>query len=210
MAKLLYIRTSPRGERSHSNAVGDAFVEAYRAAHPGDEVVVWDVFRMALPTFDGFALQAKYAILHGQSHSDEERAAWRAVESVIEEFKSADKYLLASPMWNFGIPYRLKHLLDVLIQPGYTFGYSAGAGYTGLVTGKPIVLALARGGEYPPGTPGEAFDLQRKYLELALGFIGFTDIRLLTVEPTLQEGPERAMERRTAAIAAARELAVGF
>ncbi|MBM4040767.1 MAG: hypothetical protein FJ290_19865 [Planctomycetes bacterium] len=42
MASLLYIRASPRGERSHSLAVADAFVEAYRAAHPGDTVKTLD------------------------------------------------------------------------------------------------------------------------------------------------------------------------
>ena len=55
----------------------------------------------------------------------------------IEQFVNADKFLLAIPMWNFGIPYRLKQYLDVILQPGYTFSFSPETGYSGLVTGKP-------------------------------------------------------------------------
>ncbi len=210
MATVLYIKASPRGGRSHSLAVADAFVETYRAAHPGDEVKTLDVFKADLPAFDGLAVQAKYTILHGQKHTAEELAAWQAVEAVIAEFKAADKYVFAVPMWNFGIPYRLKQYLDLLIQPGYTFSYSPEKGYTGLVTGKPVFVAYARGGEYPEGTPGEAYDFQKRYLELVLGFIGFTDIRSVVVEPTLMGGPEMAAVRTAEAIAKAQEIATSF
>ena len=210
MASLLYIKASPRGVRSHSLAVADAFVEAYRAAHPGDQVKVLDIFKADLPAFDGLAVQAKYTILHGQKHAPEELQAWKAVEAVIAEFKAADKYVLAVPMWNFGIPYRLKQYLDLLIQPGYTFFFDPEKGYTGLVTGKPVFVAYARGGEYPEGTPGEAYDFQKRYLELALGFIGFTDIKSVVVEPTLMGGPDVAAARQAAAIAKAKALAAAF
>lgn len=210
MATLLYIKASPRGERSYSVAVGDAFVEAYRAAHPGDTVKTLDVFEADLPSFDGLALQAKYTILHSQKHTPEELAAWRAVEAVIADFKTADKFVFAVPMWNFGIPYRLKHYLDILIQPGYTFAFDPAKGYTGLVTGKPVLVACARGGEYPEGTSYAAYDFQKKYLELALGFIGFTDIKSIVVEPTLMGGSEAAARKRDEAIARARELARRF
>ncbi|HUT32329.1 MAG TPA: NAD(P)H-dependent oxidoreductase [Planctomycetota bacterium] len=210
MASLLYIKASPRGSRSHSLAVADAFVEAYRAAHPGDEVKTLDLFKANLPPFDGLAVQAKYTILHGQKHTPEELAAWRPVEAVVAEFKSADKYVLAVPMWNFGIPYRLKHYLDVLIQPGYTFSFDPAKGYSGLVTGKPVFVAYARGGEYTEGTPGEAYDFQKKYLELALGFIGFTEIKSVVVEPTLMGGPDVAAAKQAEAIAKAKALAASF
>ena len=37
MARLLYIESSPRKERSKSIAVAKAFLEKYKAEHPGDE-----------------------------------------------------------------------------------------------------------------------------------------------------------------------------
>lgn len=210
MSKLLYIQASPRAGRSHSMAVADAFVEAYRANNPNDEIVTLDIFKSDLVPFDGLAVQAKYTILHGQKHSQEELNAWKAVEAIIEEFKSADKYIMAVPMWNFGIPYRLKHYIDVIVQPGYTFSYTPEEGYKGLVTGKPIFVAYARGGEYPPGTDYEAFDLQKRYLEVILGFMGFTDIRSIVVEPTLMDGPEVAKAKQESAIEKAKQMAKDF
>jgi len=209
MSRLLYLQASPRGERSTSIAVADAFVNAYRKAHPSDEINVMNLYQKELPPFDGFALNAKYAILNGLKHTQEERGAWGKVTAIADEFKSYSKYVLAVPMWNFSIPYKLKHYLDVLIQPSLTFSFSPESGYTGLVIGKPAFVAFARGGEYPPGSPAEAWDFQSKYILTALGFIGFTDIRVVMAEPTLGD-PALTAKRRDQAIAKAEEMAAAF
>ena len=132
MAKILYIQASPRKERSKSNQVAAAFLEHYRQKHPKDTIQKLNVFEEQLPSFDGLTVQAKYTIMHGQSHSAEERKAWDAVEKVISQFTNADKYVFSLPMWNFGIPYRLKQYIDILVQPGYTFTVGP-KGYEGLV-----------------------------------------------------------------------------
>lgn len=209
MSRLLYIQSSPRGDRSVSIAVADAFVSAYRKARPADEVTVMNLFKKELPPFDGFALNAKYAILNGLKHTPQEQAAWGQVTQIVDEFKSYDKYVLAVPMWNFSIPYKLKHYLDVLIQPTLTFSFSPESGYKGLVTGKPAFVALARGGEYPPGSPAEAWDFQSKYVQTALGFIGFTDIRAVMAEPTLGD-PALTAKRKDEAVAKAAAMAAAF
>jgi FMN-dependent NADH-azoreductase len=209
MSKLLYIKTSPRGERSFSIAVADAFVAAYKEANPEDETVLINLFDKDLPPLDGFALQAKYTILHGMKHSDKEQAAWRKIEDIIEEFKSTDKYVFAVPMWNFSIPYQLKHYIDIVVQPTYTFSFSPEEGYKGLVTGKRVFIAYARGGEYVPGTEAEAFDFQTKYFETILGFMGLTDIEQVVIEPTLMD-PDSANEKGKLAIAKAKGIAQSF
>ena len=61
-------------------------------------------------------------------------------------FKSADKYLVSLPMWNFSIPYKLKQYIDLLVHRGLTFSFTPEGGYKGLVTGKPLVAVYARGG----------------------------------------------------------------
>ena len=209
MSKVLYIQASPRGKRSKSIAVAGAFVEAYRQSHPADEIETLNLFEADLISFDGLAVQAKYTILHGREHSPEELAAWKAVEVLIERFMSADKFVFAVPMWNFGIPYRLKQYIDILVQPTYTFSYSPEEGYKGLVVGRGAFVAYARGGDY--GSPEtQALDLQKPYLELILGFMGFEDIRSVTVEPTIMGGPDVAEQKLTEAIAQAKGLAEAF
>jgi FMN-dependent NADH-azoreductase len=99
-------------------------------------------------------------------------------------------------MWNFGIPYKLKHYIDVIVQPGYTFSFSPEEGYKGLMTGKPVAAIYARGGAYGPGTGAESYDLQKPYLEHILGFMGFSDFQTILIEPTLSspEAKDKSME----------------
>ena len=210
MKKLLYIQASPRTDRSHCIAVADAFIETYIQNHPSDEIETLNVFDASIPHFDAPAVQAKYAIMHGRSHSKQEQQVWKNIEQVIDQFTSADRYVLAVPMWNFSIPYRLKQYIDILVQPGYTFSYSQGQGYKGLIGGKPMLAIYARGGEYNPGSQAEMLDLQKKYIELIFGFMGFENIRSLVIEPTLQDGPEVASAKRQEAIDKAKEITLDF
>ena len=198
------------GRLSASIAVADTFVDAYRKAHPGDSIKIVDIFKEPLPAFDFEAASAKYKIIHGKDHSQEDRQVWDKIVSVIKEFKSADKYVLAVPMWNFSIPYRLKQYIDIIVQPGQTFTVNKDGNYEGLVKGKPVFVAYARGGEYPPGTKQEAFDLQKKYLELILAFMGLTDIRSVTIEPMLAGGADVADQKRSEAIEKAKQIAKKF
>lgn len=207
MPRLLYIEASPRKDRSTSIRVAREFLDTYAAAHPADTVDVLDLWGEELPAFDGEAINAKYAILHGQAHSQAQKAAWAKVTAVTDRFTSADKYLFSLPMWNFGIPYKLKHYIDVITQPGLTFTFSPADGYKGLVTGKPAVVIYARGGEYQGG--GASYDFQKTYIELFLGFVGFSDIRSIVIEPTLGE-PARTEQAKTAAVNLARTMAAQF
>ena len=204
MAKLLYIEASPRKSRSKSIEVAKTFLDALRSAHPALEVDTLDLWSTELPRFDGSVVEAKYAILHGQPHTTEQAQAWRHVEDVIARFKAPDWYLFSLPMWNFGLPYVLKHYIDVLVQPGLTFSYSPSEGYSGLVTGKKAAAVYARGGAYLPGTGAEDYDLQSKALIGILGFIGITDLTNIFVEPTLA-----APGDVETTVAKAKELAAG-
>ncbi len=184
MNRLLYIESSPRKKRSSSIEVSKVFLAQYEKIHPNATIQTIDLWEKNLPKFDADVIDSKYAILQGQAHTVAQRKAWHAVEEVIAEFKNADEYLISIPMWNFSIPYVLKHYIDVLLQPSYTFSFHPKEGYKGLVTGKPVTLIYSRGGAYGPGTGAEGMDMQRSYMEAVLRFIGFTDIRSILIEPT--------------------------
>jgi FMN-dependent NADH-azoreductase len=210
MAKLLYIKASPREERSYSHSMAKIFLDAYKEAHPGDTVETLDLWKTDLPAFDLTASSGKYKIMNGQPHNEEEKIAWDKVVKTIDHFKSADKIVLSSPMWNFSIPYRLKQYIDILAQPGFTFSYDPEKGYAGLVTGKPVQFILARGGEYPEGTPAVAFDHQTTYLKSIFAFMGFTDMSAILIEPTLMAGPKVAEEKVTSLTEKVKEKAKSF
>lgn len=206
MAKLLYLQASPRESQSFSIRVAQALLEEYRRAHPDDAVETLDLFETDLPAFKAPEAKAKYALLSGKAPAGEAEKAWQPVIEVIDRFKSADKYVIASAMWNFGIPYPLKHYIDVIVQPGLTFQFTPDKGAQGLVLGRPMVLCLARGGDYSEGSSAEGLDHQRTYLEAIFGYIGFEDIRSIVVQPTLQGGPEQAEKLLAAAMEESRRM----
>jgi len=52
-------------------------------------------------------------------------------------------------------------------------------------------------------------DLQKGYMDLLLGFIGFTEIHSIMVEPTLA-APDDVARTEAAAIELAQKIALGF
>ncbi len=206
MARLLYVEGSPRKERSHSIAVARAFLDAYRAANPADTVEEIDVFSEDLPEFNGDTISAVYDIKQGHEVAPERVAAWETVKAHAEKFAGFDKYLFSVPMWNFGVPYALKHYIDVVTQPGITFKIGD-AGYEGLCSGPALVVS-ARGGEYSPNMPG-GYDYEAPYMDLWCGFVGLTPDSIL-VQPTAAKGPDHGKEMRAAAIEEAKTKAAAF
>ena len=86
MSTVLYIKASPRADRSYSVAVADAFVESYHKSHTQDEIKTIDIFTTDLPEFDLAAATAKYKIMHGKEHSQEDKQIW---ERIILYFTSS-------------------------------------------------------------------------------------------------------------------------
>jgi FMN-dependent NADH-azoreductase len=209
MAKLLHLVASPRPD-SYSTRVAQAFLDAYRQVRPDDSIETLDLFQADIPPFHALQAKAKYAVMSGRPPRNEVEAAWLPVIKTIDHFKQFDKYVLSCPMWNFGIPYRLKQYLDVIVQPSLTVAYSPETGYTGLITGRPLMLILSRGGAYQSGNPIETFDFQESYLRTIFGFIGLTDVRTITLEGTLQSPPDQLEAATRQALTAAVQAAKQF
>ncbi|MDA9432252.1 FMN-dependent NADH-azoreductase [Bradyrhizobium sp. CCBAU 51627] len=200
MSKLLYIKASPRGTASRSNAVADVYVAALRERLPDLAVDTLDLAQEKLPDFDGDKVAAKIAVITGQTHESRQKTAWDEITAVANRFISADRYLIAVPMWNGGIPYRLKQYIDVIHQPGLLWGLDPQAGYFGLLKNKKAVLALTSGA-YGPSMPSPAFgvDHHSTYLRDWLSQAGVTDVEEIRFQPTLlNPDPEGSFETATA------------
>jgi FMN-dependent NADH-azoreductase len=209
MTRVLYIEGSPNKAYSASIEVCDAFLDTYRQVHPDHEIRKLDIWDLPMPEFDAAALAAKYAGLSGTALTPEQAAAWRQIERLAAPFHAADKFLFGVPLWNFSIPYKLKHLIDVISQKDVLFTFDA-AGFAGKLIGKKAAVVYARGLAYQsPGslTPAAEFDLQRPYMETWLRFVGVTDVTGIVVERTLF--PDGKVDR-SRAIDEARAIARTF
>jgi FMN-dependent NADH-azoreductase len=183
MAKLFHLVGSPRPD-SESLAGARVFLENFRKARPDWEIDEMSVWRDELPEFDGEILQAKYARIAGRSFTDAQRDAFAVAERLAVRFALAERILISTPMWNFGIPYKLKQWFDVISQPGLTFRYEPTRGYLPLVKDKPTVVILASGGDFATGMNRGRTDLATPYLREALRFIGVRDVHFVAIGPT--------------------------
>jgi FMN-dependent NADH-azoreductase len=186
-------------------------VSAWRAANPGGTVDSLNVWAEDLPEFDAIGASWKVKAMSGQAPNAEESALAARAYAVANRFAAADKYLISVPMWNFSVPYKLKHYLDVIVQPGVTFGFDPAKGYFGLLPSvRPVQLVLSRGGtSYGPGEVMGALEFQESYLRGILGFMGLTNVSTLKVECTAF-GPDVAEPIVAQVSEAARTAAIGF
>lgn len=186
MTKLLYIKASPRGAESKSISIADAYLAALKVSTPNLVVDVLDVWQEQLPEFDGNKVNAKMSVITGVAHGAEEKTAWDELTALANRFIAADHYLFAVPMWNGGIPYPLKHYIDLIHQPGLLFGLDPANGYFGLLKNKRATIAYTSGA-YSPATPPPAFgaDHHSTYLRAWLNQAGVTTIEEIRFQPTL-------------------------
>ncbi|MDR7039614.1 FMN-dependent NADH-azoreductase [Methylobacterium sp. BE186] len=207
MTSLLHVEASPRGDASRSTHVARGFIAALRAGVPSLTVDHLDLWQADLPSFDGAALAAKYARLSGRPHEGREAAAWAEIERLVTRVDRAEHILLSTPMWNLSIPYRLKHWIDLITQPGLSFAFDPATGYRPLLRPRPALAILTSAGDYATGESRGRPDLATPYLRAALGFVGLSDLAIVPVGPTIGPGADAAVERAATRL---RALAPGF
>ena len=184
MKRILYIESSPRKTRSHSIDVVREFIREYEKFNPEDKIEVFDLWSDHLPSFSGEILDIKYRIMHGEMVDEKEESGWNLIKAISNSFKEADKYVFSIPMWNFGIPYKLKHYIDIITQPNLTWSFSPNEGYKGLVDGK-VAIFYSSGGNYSPSSGLVELDSQKKPFENWLNFIGLTEFKTIDISPTM-------------------------
>lgn len=209
MKKLLHIIATPRAQDSRTLQISQVFLENFRKKFPACIIDELNIATESLPPLTVKVVSGKYALLSGKDLSGELKTAWREVERHIERFLSADIYLISTPMWNFSIPYPLKHYIDVIVQPRYLFRYTD-KGVEGLAKNKKMFIIVSRGGDYSQGSPAHSFDFQEPYLRAIFGLVGITDITFITAEPMDALGQEVQRDKIEKAKALAEKAASSF
>ena len=181
---ILQINASARREGANSTRLANAIVDRLKAANSNAQVTLRDLAVTSHPMLDEAALGALFT--PADQRTPEQAARVALDDALIAEIQAHDAIVLGVPMYNLGIPAQLKNWIDAIARAGVTFRYTA-AGPEGLLKGKTVYLALARGGLYRDTDK----DAQVPYLKNVLGFLGMTDLRLIYAEG-LAMGPEAA------------------
>jgi FMN-dependent NADH-azoreductase len=142
-----------------------------------------NVWHERLPEFDYEAIGAKYKAVKHQAMTEAESSVWERIQSLIQRFQHADRIVLGTPMWNFGLPYKLKQLIDLVAQRNYLFAYD-GKQYGPLLNVEKAVVVCTRGSRFIEGTPipPSRFDYQATYLDFWLQLVGVQDLRSVIVD----------------------------
>ena len=150
--------------------------------HSELEVKILDLFNTDLPEVLGGDLDAKYAIMGGQELNEQSKNSFSETSRIANEFLQTDIYLISSPMWNFTIPYKLKHYIDVIMQAGILFTFTKD-GVEGLVKGKKMFCVTSRGSDFSSGPDMHKYGFQEPNLRSIFGFAGIYDISFINAQP---------------------------
>lgn len=171
VATLLYLKANPKADaQSRTFQLSEHFIEAYRLAHPKDSVITLDLYREEIRPLTA----EEVALTHRCEDQDHRMLRY------ARQFHDADKYAVAAPLWNLGIPSILKAYIDYIMIVGITFRYTE-QGPRGLCVGKKAVHLTSRGGNYTEG-PYAAYEMGDRYLRAVFGFLGITDFTTIAAQ----------------------------
>lgn len=178
MKQILIVESSPRGSESASRRLTVKLRARLEAQYPEARIVERDLVHDGVPHLSETTLRAMTTRDPAEAASLND--ALRLADQLTDELLASDLIVIASPMWNFGMPSSLKAWIDHVVRAGRTFNY-AGAGVEGLATGKKAILVLASGGVFSEG-PWKPWDTVEPYLRQILGFIGIHDVQTVRAE----------------------------
>ncbi|CAB3624045.1 MAG: FMN-dependent NADH-azoreductase [Achromobacter sp.] len=206
--RLLHIVSSPRGPRSASFAITNAFLQAYGRTCPALAVDTLNLWEADLPEFDSGAIGAKYKAVAREPLDAAETAAWTRIAGLVRRFEQAQRIVVGVPMWNFGLPYKLKQLIDLVSQRGLLFSFDGRAYGPLLRIPRALVVHVRGQGHDPAASPVDpGFAHQADYLDFWLRFIGVQEVRRVMVEHTWDGRAAQAIEAAKAqAVALARDF----
>lgn len=182
MTCVLHIDASARHEKSRSRAAG-AVVAAALAGSDG--TIVQRDLTDGVPLLNPNFVKATFTAPEDRDRADREALA--ISDTLVDEIEAADVLVIASPIYNFGVPGALKAWIDQVARVGRTFRYTAD-GPVGLVQGKRAVVVLASGGTQI----GSDIDFASGYLRHFLGFLGITEVEIRAAREVLESDAKAA------------------
>jgi FMN-dependent NADH-azoreductase len=197
MSKVLYIKANPKPDsESNTFKLSNVFLEEYKKSNPNDEIVTLDLYKENIQPLNQKGLHDMFSGGNGEAYNH------------ANLFASADKYIIAAPMWNLSIPSILKSYIDYVCYAGISFKYTA-QGSVGLLENKKAIHIVSRGGAYNE-PPGSEYEMGDRYLRTILGFMGVKDVQTLALDLTNVLQGEQLEEAREKSNEEARKIAKEF
>ena len=169
---VLDVSSSGRRDGSVSRELSAKLIASLQDEH--DEVTVRHRDLAAgMPFVDAGWIEANFT--SDDVRTPEHRETLAYSDALVDELKEADVIVIGVPVYNFSIAAALKAWIDMVSRARMTFRYTED-GPVGLLEGKKAYLTFASGGV----AAGSGADFATPYLRHVLGFIGITDVEIVT------------------------------
>jgi len=117
-----------------------------------------------------------------EQQTPEQLAGMALATELVDELVSADAYIFAIPLYNYGVSQHFKAWVDVVLaEPRMAPGSES------LIKGRPAQLIVARGGGYGEGTPRHGWDHATAWYKRVLEDVWMLDVELIECELTLAD-----------------------
>lgn len=170
----LVVNSSGRTEYSVSRQLVAELMTELEIKHPDLHVHYRDV-AAGMPYVNDLMIAGFYTPVDARSADQTQALAFS--DLLVQELKAADMLIIGAPIYNFSIPAALKAWIDLIARAGLTFSFSAD-GPMGLLHDKKAYLVVASGGV----EVGSPYDMATPYLRQVLGFVGITDVEIISAD----------------------------
>ncbi|NLV63498.1 MAG: FMN-dependent NADH-azoreductase [Clostridiaceae bacterium] len=203
MKKLLYIiANSKPEEQSSSRTVSKRLVNVILEKVPDVELNELNLYEDHIPQLKGCYFESRSAIVSSEARSKltaEEQKEIAKIESLCDQFKAADIYVLAAPMWSLSFPAPVKEYLDCIIQAGKTISFKNNKPYGLLDDKQRVFIYVQSSGANIPWILKPALSKGLNYVHDIMRFLGINTFEELLVDGTGTTEEERQNAVKTAA-----------
>ncbi len=199
MKKILYIIANSKDEeQSSSRTVSRRLVNTILKRVPDAQLEELNLYEEHIPKLKGYYFESRSAIVSSEARnklSAEEQKEVAKIDHLCDQFKEADIYVLAAPMWSLSFPAPVKEYLDCIIQAGKTIAFENNKPH-GLMDDKQrIFVYVQSSGANIPWILKPALSKGLNYVHEIMKFIGIS-----TFEELLVDGTGTTEEERQSAI----------
>lgn len=172
--RVLRIDASARLDGSVTRGLADRLIDGL-AARAGNLAVVRRELTEGVPFVGADWVAATFT--DPKARSEAQHAALAGSDALVAEAMAADVWVIATPIYNFGVPASLKAWVDQIARAGLTFRYTD-QGPQGLLENKKVYVLVATGGT----EVGGAIDFATPWLRFVLGFLGVSDVEVIAAD----------------------------
>ena len=197
MNKTLIINAHPKVDNTSSVSIKvlNHFLVSYKELIPNNETIEQiNLYDDVVPMIDKTVLSAWEKQGNGQKLTDAEQKVTERMSEILQQFKSANTYVIVLPLHNFNIPSKLKDYMDNIMIARETFKYTETGSVGLLKDGRRMLVIQASGGIYTNDDWYTEVEYSHKYLKAMFNFLGIEDYQIVRAQGTAVLDPNEVLQ----------------